>query len=133
MMLKIQVQGHEFIVDVVHVDSMEEPEGKNTMCLAKVGHLTFQYPLPAEKAYDLFKADLSRAVTLGEVQTSQPHPVPFLVVTYHQGFKIDWKFHERHLRGALMRAELEAVQAKEIADEAISKAAGGPIDNEARK
>ncbi|TXH00079.1 MAG: hypothetical protein E6R08_01180 [Nevskiaceae bacterium] len=126
-MLILQVSGHEFIVDVVHVDSMEEPEGKNTMCLAKVGAVTFQYPMHADKAYDHFKTDLARAISLGEVRPSQQHPVPFLVVQYHQAFRIDWEFHERHLRGVLMRARLEAAEAKEIADEAISKAAGGPV------
>lgn len=128
-MLKIQVQGHDFIVDVVHVDSMEEPEGDKTMCMAKVGNVTFQYSMPTEKAYDLFKADLASAILRGEIQPSQPQPVPFLVVQYRHGFMIDWGFHERHLHCALMASHVAAAQAKGIADAAISKAAGGPAIN----
>ncbi|MDL5034319.1 hypothetical protein QRD43_20625 [Pelomonas sp. APW6] len=125
-MLKLQIQGFEFIVDVVHVDSMEEPEGENTMCLAKVGNVTFQYPVDAEKAYSLFKSDMAKAIILGEVKPQQRHAVPFLVVQYHQAFKIDWEFYERRLRGQLIASQLAADHAKGVAEAAISKAAGGP-------
>ena len=129
-MLKLQIQGYDFIVDVVHTDSMEEPEGENTMCLAKVGNVTFQYPMNAEKAYRLFKSDLTKAVMLGEVKPRERQAVPFLIVQYHQAFRIDWEFHERHLRGLLIESQLAAEHSKGVAEAAISKAArGGPVAN----
>lgn len=118
-MLKIQVQGHDFIVDVVHVDSNEDPEGQNTMCLAKVGALTFQYQMPADEAHPYFRADLEQALRKGEVRQGV-QPVVFLVVRYRTHFVVDWAFHEWRLNESLLAARLGAM---DIADAAISNAA----------
>lgn len=120
-MQSIQVQGHEFIVDVVHLDSGEEPEGESTMCLAKVGALTFQYQMTAEEAHPFFKLDLAHALEKREVSQT-PQPVVFVVVRYTKRFVVDWAFHEWRISESLLAARLGSM---DIADAAIAKAIGG--------
>lgn len=127
-MFEIQAQGRQFIVDVVHSDSGEEPEGKKTMCLAKVGALTFQYQMTAEEAHPFFKADLERALEKRAVDQT-PQPVVFVVVRYAKHFMVDWAFHERRISQSLIGARLGLMN---VADAAISEAGGGPADSSDR-
>lgn len=93
--LNVKINGVATLLDVVHFDSCEEPESAclNTVVVARVGDVTFQYTLPPEQALEALKEDVSdraRVDMHGLSALKIPPRIQVLIVRYHERFAIDW-------------------------------------------
>lgn len=108
-MLKVTVNGVSTLLDLVHLDSGEEPESKctNTVVVARLGDFTFQYAMPIEGAIKALKDDLAyRSSRLHAIKAvAIPKVITVMIVRYHERFTIDWdgarSMHSRSVEMAL--------------------------------
>lgn len=108
-MLKVSINGVATLLDVVHLDSGEEPESKctNTVVVARLGDFTFQYAIPPEKAIEALKEDIAfRSSPLnGRKAVAIPKVITVMIVRYHERYTIDWdaarSMHSRNVEMAL--------------------------------
>jgi hypothetical protein len=93
-MLKVNINGVTTLFDVIHLDSGEEPESKctNTIVVARLGGLTFQYAMPPERAIERLVEDIAyRTSALNVVKAVMiPKMITVVIVHYHERFTIDW-------------------------------------------
>lgn len=123
-MLKIEIAGQVVFLDTVQMDSMEEPEESctNSMCLTKIGEVTFQYAgVEAFEALQLLKKDVAIEIARGGISPTLPSAISFVLVKFHKGFTVNWQEINAQTRSAMVLGAIQAAQASEQAAELLAR------------
>lgn len=94
-MFQAAINGVSTVLDVVLIDSGEEPEAAcvNTAVVARVGDVTFQYFMSPDRAIEALKSDLAwraDANAHGSAALRIPKVIQVQVIRFHERFTIDW-------------------------------------------
>lgn len=123
-MLKIEIAGQAVFLDTVQIDSMEEPEESctNSMCLTKIGEVTFQYAgVEPFEALQLLKKDVGIEIARGGISPTLPSAISFVLVKFHKGFTVNWQEINAQTRSAMVLGAIQAAQASEQAADLLAR------------